>query len=89
MHGIVDWRLEDPAATVANALEKLVPGGSAAFVFFSAPDRAAVRALVRVGAGPLRTPFVDPEPIRRVPHLERMTRHGGGLATLALFRTPG
>lgn len=80
--------LDEPATAVANANAKLAPGGSAVFVFLGAPDHGLVQAAIRPVLRWLRTPPLDPEPIGRIPHLERMTRHGGGLATLALFRKP-
>ena len=78
--------LEDPARTVARATEKLAPGGTAVFVFFTEPDRAVVRWPLRPAVRAFRARFVAPETIHRLPHLERLTRHAGGLATFAVFR---
>jgi SAM-dependent methyltransferase len=78
--------LEDPARAVAGAVGRLAPGGSAVFVFFTEPDRAVVRWPLRPAVRAFRAHFVAPEPIRGIPGLERMARHGGGIATLAIFR---
>lgn len=78
--------LEDPARAVAKAVEKLTPGGTAVFVFFTEPDRAVVRWPLRPAVRAFRARFVNPETIRRLPHLECLARHAGGIATLAVFR---
>jgi SAM-dependent methyltransferase len=78
--------LEDPARAVAGAVGRLAPGGSAVFVFFTEPDRAVIRWPLRPAVRAFRAHFVAPEPIRGIPGLERMARHGGGIATLAVFR---
>jgi SAM-dependent methyltransferase len=78
--------LEDPGRAVAKAVDKLAPGGTAVFVFFTAPDRAVVRWPLRPAVRAFRARFVNPETIRRLPHLECLTRHAGGIATLAVFR---
>lgn len=80
--------LDDPAATVRDALGKLAPDGSAVFVFFTAPDSKLLHAALRALGGPLRYRLIDPEPIRRLPGLERSSTCAGGMATLAAFRAP-
>ena len=80
--------LEEPGRAVATAVDRLAPGGTAAFVFFTEPDRAVLRLPLRPAVRAFRARFVDPEPIRRIPCLERITRHAGGVATLAVFQRP-
>lgn len=80
--------LDTPAETVRAALSKLAPGGTAAFVFLTAPRGALLRrALERLG-GPLGYRFVDAESIRALPNLERLESCAGGMATLAVFQAP-
>lgn len=81
--------LPSPQETMAATVELLAPGGTAAFLFFSAPDHLALRwPLALAGRVLFRARFVEVEPIRRRPWLERMSRHAGGMATLAVFRCP-
>lgn len=80
--------LEAPSATVRDALGKLAPGGTAVFVFFTAPRGMLLRAAVRALGGPFSYRLVDPEPIRRLPNLEQLSSCAGGMATLAAFRAP-
>jgi SAM-dependent methyltransferase len=81
--------LDAPAETVRNALSKLSPGGTAAFVFFTPPDRAMLRRVLACLGGPLRYRFVDTAAIRTFPKLERTETCAAGMATLALFQAPG
>ena len=78
--------LEDPGRAVETAIGKLAPGGTAVFVSFTEPDRAVVRWPLQPAVRAFRAHFVAPEPIRGTPGLERIARHGGGIATLAVFR---
>lgn len=80
--------LDHPEATVENALGKLAPGGIAVFVFVTAPRPAILRAIVRWLGGPFRFEPVDPEPIRRLPGLERLSNCASGIATITVFRAP-
>lgn len=81
--------LDAPAETVRDALSKLAPGGTAAFVFFTAPRGSLLRgALGRLG-GPLRYRFVDAAEIRALPSLERLEACAAGMATLAVFGAAG
>jgi SAM-dependent methyltransferase len=80
--------LDAPAATVRDALGKLAPGGTAAFVFFTAPRSRLLHAAFRTLYGPFSYQLVDPEPIRELPGLERLSTCAGGIATLAVFRAP-
>lgn len=81
--------LDEPAEAVRGALERLAPGGTAVFVFFTAPERGTARWPLAAAVRLFRARFVDVETIRRLPHVERITPHAGGMATLALFRRPG
>lgn len=80
--------LEEPAAAVRGALSKLAPGGTAVFVFFTAPRSRLLRAGLRTLGGPFSYRFVDAEPIRGLPELERFETCAGGMASLAVFRAP-
>ncbi len=80
--------LERPEATVRAALERLAPGGTAAFLFSTRPTCAGLRLLLWPFYGAAAAGFVDPEPIRRLPGLERTATAFGGLATLTVFRRP-
>ena len=78
--------LDAPVELVRGALELLAPGGTAVFVFFTAPRSAILRrALERLG-GPGRYRFVDPEPTASLPQREQLLSCAGGIATLASFR---
>ncbi len=78
--------LEAPAATVRDALGKLAPGGSAVFVFFTTARSRLLDAALRGLSGTFSYRAVDPEPIRQLPGLERISSCAGGIATLAVFR---
>lgn len=80
--------LDDPAATVRAALSKLAPGGTAAFVFLTAPRGALLRRALECLGGPFGYRFVEADPIRELPDLERLDGYAGGMATLAVFRAP-
>jgi SAM-dependent methyltransferase len=80
--------LDAPAETVRNACSRLAPGGTAAFVFFTRPRNTLLRGVLGRLGGPLRYRYVDAEAIAALPHLERIERCGGGMATLAVFRAP-
>lgn len=80
--------LDHPEAIVEDALGKLAPGGSAVFAFLTAPHPAILRAIVRWLGGPFRFEPVDPEPIRRLPGLERSSSCASGIATISIFRAP-
>lgn len=80
--------LDDPAGTVRDALSKLSPGGTAAFVFFTTPRSALLRWILARLGGPLRYRLVDSEAIRALPHLERLETCAAGMAALAVFRAP-
>lgn len=80
--------LEEPATTVRDALDKLAPGGTAVFVFFTAPRSKLVHAFIRWLGGPFSYQLVDPGPISRLPGLERITTCFGGIATLTAFQAP-
>ena len=81
--------LDEPEAVVRAAVERLAPGGTAAFLFTTRPDSAWVRAplewIFRVGAAS----YLDAERLRPLPHFERRATYAGGIATLALFRRSG
>ncbi|MEN8184400.1 MAG: methyltransferase domain-containing protein [Myxococcota bacterium] len=80
--------LDAPAATVRDALGKLAPGGTAVFVFFTAPRSRLLHAALRALHGPFSYQLVDAEPIRELPGLEQLSTCAGGIATLAVFRAP-
>jgi ubiquinone/menaquinone biosynthesis C-methylase UbiE len=80
--------LDAPADTVRDVCSRLSPGGTAAFVFFTKPTGALIgRVLERLG-GPFHYRLVDTEAIQTLPNLERLETCAGGMATLAVFRTP-
>jgi len=81
--------LDAPADTVRDSLSKLSPGGTAAFVFFTAPRNTLLRWLLDRLGGPLRYRFVAVEAIRALSNLERLETCAAGIATLAVFRAPG
>lgn len=81
--------LERPEDVVRAALEKLAPGGTAVFLFATAPAsrriRAVYAAIWRAGAAA----FVDPDPLLALPGVERTqtTRAAlGARATLIVYR---
>ncbi len=78
--------LEAPAATVRDALGHLAPGGTAVFVFFTAPRSKILRALLRALSGPFSYRLVDPASIRALPGLERTSSCAAGMATIAVYR---
>lgn len=80
--------LEAPAVTVHDALSTLAPGGTGVFVFFTAPRCAPLAWVTRALGGPFSYNLVDPEPIRKLPGLERLETCANGMATLAVFRAP-
>lgn len=80
--------LDAPAETARDALSKLAPGATAAFVFFTAPRGKLLRCVLERLGGPLGYRFVDAESIRALPNLERLESCAGGMATLAVFRAP-
>ena len=80
--------LDAPADLVRYAVGRLAPGGTAAFVFFSAPRNPIQRAVLSALGGPFRYRFVDAETLRGVPNLERLESCAGGMATVASFRAP-
>lgn len=80
--------LDAPAATVRDALTKLAPGGTAAFVFFTTPRWAVLRVVLRTIRRPFSYDLVDPDPIVGLPDLEHLSTCAGGMATLAVFRAP-
>ena len=80
--------LEQPEATVRRAIEKLAPGGTAVFLFGTAPPSggasAIYRAIWRSGSARL----VDPEPLRRLTGLERTQSFKatlGAMATMMVY----
>lgn len=81
--------LDAPAETVRDVLSKLAPGGTAAFVFFTAPRGAIFRRVLERLGGPLRYRLVDATAIRVLPNLERLEVCAMGMATLAVFQAPG
>ncbi len=80
--------LEHPERSVAAALERLEPEGTAAFLFFTRASNPLVRGLVALFVRSFRGAFVDAKEISSLPHLEMMHRYGSGYATLAVFRRP-
>lgn len=78
--------LDAPAETVRDALSKLAPGGTAAFVFLTAPRSALLRRLLGRLGGPLRYRFVDTVAIEALPNLDRLETCAAGMATLAVFQ---
>ncbi|MEN8185357.1 MAG: class I SAM-dependent methyltransferase [Myxococcota bacterium] len=81
--------LEQPEEAVRAAIEKLAPGGVAAFLFGTAPasggDQAVYRAIWRAGSARR----VDPEPLHRLPGFERAETFDASLgasATLIVYR---
>ncbi len=81
--------LEQPEATVRAALQKLAPGGTAVFLFGTAPRSGVVRAIYRTiwRAGSAR--LVDPTRLRQLPGFERTETFNaalGGMATLIVYR---
>lgn len=81
--------LDAPAETVRQAIARLAPDGTAAFVFFTAPRNPLLRTILEWLGGPGRYRFVDAEPIAKLPHLERLSSCAGGMATVAVFRGLG
>lgn len=80
--------LDAPAVAVRDALTKLAPGGTAAFVFLTAPRVALLRGVLARLSGPLRYRFVDTDAIGALPNLERIESCAAGMATLAVFQAP-
>lgn len=80
--------LDAPAETVRCATRKLAPGGTAIFVFFSPPENAFLRRILRALGGPFHYRFVDPTLIGELPHLEQLSAYAGGMATLAVLNAP-
>ncbi len=78
--------LDAPAETVRGALSKLSPGGTAAFIFFTAPRSALLRGVLRRLGGPFQYRLVDATPIRTLPGLESFESCAAGMATLAVFQ---
>lgn len=81
--------LEQPEAVVRAALGKLSPGGTAVFLFGTAPRSGVVRAIYKAiwRAGSAR--LVDPGPLRQLPGFERTETFGaalGAMATLIVYR---
>lgn len=81
--------LDAPVQTVRDAVSKLSPGGTAAFVFFTAPRSALLRRVLARLGGPLLYRYVDARAIGTLPNLERVQSCAAGMATLAVFRAPG
>lgn len=81
--------LTRPAETVRRALERLAPGGSAVFLFLTRSESPLVRVAVGLVLAPFRVRPVDARTIGRLPHFQRLTRHGGGSASLAVFQRHG
>lgn len=71
--------LDAPAETIRGALSKLLPGGTAAFVFFTPPSSALLRRILERLGGPLQYRFVDTEAIRALPNLERLETCAAGI----------
>jgi ubiquinone/menaquinone biosynthesis C-methylase UbiE len=80
--------LDAPVATLRDALGRLAPGGSAVFVFLTAPRGKLLHAVLRALGGPFSFHMIDPEPIRNLPGLEQLRTCAAGMATLAVFRAP-
>lgn len=78
--------LDHPERTVRSALERLAPGGSAAFLFFTRPGNPVIRAGVAAFVRSFRGAFVDLEAISSLPDFESAFRCRGGYATLVVFR---
>ena len=78
--------LDAPTETVRDALGRLASGGTAVFVFFTAPRWKPVHAALRALGGPLSYELVDPEPIYKLPGLEQSSACAGGMATVVVFR---
>ncbi len=74
--------LEHPEATVRAALQKLAPGGTAVFLFGTAPVsgvRAIWNAIWRAGSAHL----VDPDLLRALPGFERTETFPAALGAMA------
>ncbi len=80
--------LDAPAELVRDAVGRLAPGGSAVFVFFSAPLNPVRRGVLSALGRPFRYRFVDAETLRGIPNLESLEICAGGMATVASFRAP-
>ena len=78
--------LDSPSVLVRDAVARLAPGGTAAFVFFSEPRNPILRALLYALGGPFLYRFVDVEALRSIPQLEHLECSVGGMATIASFR---
>jgi len=78
--------LDAPAETVRSAVSKLSPGGTAAFIFFTAPTGAVSRLVLERLGGPFRYRFVDSAGFPAIGELERLVSYAGGMATLAVYR---
>ncbi len=78
--------LDAPVEAVRDAVSKLSPGGTAAFIFFTAPKGAIRRFVLERLGGPFRYRFVDTVGFSDIQGLERLESHTGGMATLAVCR---
>lgn len=81
--------LEQPEVAVRAALEKLAPGGSAVFLFAAEPRSRVARAIYRAAWRLGAARFPAPEPLHRLPGLERMESFDaafGAMATLIVYR---
>ena len=81
--------LEQPEAAVRAALQRLAPGGTAAFLFGTAARSGVVRAIYRTiwRAGSAR--LVDPTLLRQLSGFERTQTFNaalGAMATLIIYR---
>jgi ubiquinone/menaquinone biosynthesis C-methylase UbiE len=77
--------LEDPASLVSSALTRLANGGTAVFLFSTAPRAGWLRWLLLPFYRSAAARFVDPRTLHPLPGLEKLSTSANGLATLAVF----
>lgn len=81
--------LRAPAEAALAASRHLAPGGTAVFLFLTAPDSAVLRWCLAPFVRLFRARFVDSRPFETLPGLEARRFFAGGMAMLAIVRTPG
>jgi hypothetical protein len=74
-----------PESTCGDCSAKLP---ASVFAFFTTPTNRPFRAIAAPLMRRFKARFVDSEPIRQIPNLERIEIHDFGMTTLAVFRAP-
>lgn len=80
--------LDAPAETVRSALDRLSPGGTAVFVFFSRPSSALLRGFLDALGRVFRYRLLDTMILSDLPYREESFSCAAGTATLVVFRRP-